>query len=230
MTSDRETSCKITSDDLKKQNHQKTRSYPNCAPKPVWIWLKLDNSSMPFSHRMERRINLYAENTRYLRDEKENCAERVDRKRCTIRPCLGHKSLQNTRKIHGLKLKFHLYSKIKQLLGLELWTRLKSTSERQCRSKKKKELRGNPLQRRDQYWNRHQQAIGTLFRWNRETGSTLKWKDPRTLVASRCQHSLLNCFDTRKLVEKKMPEFLMIEFLRNARKFYKRIHDISQTK
>ena len=27
-------------------------------------------------------------------------------------------------------------------------------------------------------------------------------------------------FDTRKLVEKKMPEFLMIELLRNARKFY----------
>ena len=30
---------------------------------------------------------------------------------------------------------------------------------------------------------------GTLFRWNRENGSTLKRKDPRTLIASRCQDS-----------------------------------------
>ena len=31
MKSDRETYCKITSEDLK--HYQKTRSYPNCAPK-----------------------------------------------------------------------------------------------------------------------------------------------------------------------------------------------------
>ena len=68
----------------------------------------------------------------------------------------------------ALKLKFHLYSKTKPLLGLELWTVLKMTSEKQCRSRRKKELRWNPLQNRNQYWNRHQQAIGSLLRWNRE--------------------------------------------------------------
>ena len=59
--------------------------------------------------------------------------------------------------------------------------------------------------------------------------STLKCEDPRTLIASRCQNSLVNYFDTRKLVEKKMPEFLMIELFRNAKKFYQRIQDIGQT-
>ena len=61
-----------------------------------------------------------------------------------------------------------------------------------------------------------------FFRWNRENGSTLKWKDTRTLIASRCQNSILNYFDTRKLVEKKMAEFLMVEFLMNARKCHQR--------
>ena len=88
----------------------------------------------------------------------------------------------------------------------------------------------DPLQRRDQHWNRHQQAIGTLFRWDRENGSTLKWKVSRTLIASRCQNSWLKYFDTRMLVEKKMPEFLMVELLINARKFYHVIQDVGQTK
>ena len=60
-------------------------------------------------------------------------------------------------------------------------------------------------------------------------GSTLKCEDPRTFIASRCQNSLVNHFDTRKLVEKKMPEFLVIELFRNAKKFYQRIQDIGQT-
>ena len=64
MTSDRETCCKITNKDLK--NYQKTRSYPNCAPKQVWFWSKLGDFSMLFRHRMERRIDLDAENTHYL--------------------------------------------------------------------------------------------------------------------------------------------------------------------
>ena len=137
--------------------------------------------------------------------------KRTDRKRCTIRSCLGDKGLQDTRKIQR-------WSPSSIFIRRSEWTGLKSTSERQCRSKRKKELRGNPLQRRDQYWNRHQQAIGTWFRWNRENGSTLKWEDSRTRTVSRCQNSLLNDFNTWKLVEKKMPEFLMIELLRNARR------------
>ena len=39
-----------------------------------------------------------------------------------------------------------------------------------------------------------------------------------------------NYFDTRKLVEKKMPEFLVIELLRIARKFHQRIQDIGRKK
>ena len=68
--------------------------------------------------------------------------------------------------------------------------------------------------------------------------STSKWdfipdievqrsKDPYCFQMS---NSLLNYFDTRKLVEKKMPEFLMTELLRNAWKFYQMIQDIGQTK
>ena len=70
---------------------------------------------------------------------------------------------------------------------------------------------------RNQHWNRHQQVVGTLFRWDRENGTTLKYKDPRNLT-SRCQSSWLKYFDTRKLVEKKMPEFLMIEFVDECKK------------
>ena len=41
---------------------------------------------------------------------------------------------------------------------------------------------------------------------------------------------VLNYFDTGKLVEKKMPEYLLIELLRNAMKICQRIQDIGQTK
>ena len=133
---------------------------------------------MLFHHRLNRRIDLYAENTHYL-ETKRKIVQKVDRKRCTIRPCLGHKMFAKHTEDTLLKLKFHLCSKTKPLPGLELRTVLKSVSERQCQSKKKKELRGNPLQR-------HQHAIGTLFRQGRKIGSTLKCKDPRTILASRC--------------------------------------------
>ena len=157
-----------------------------------------------------------------------NLCKRVDRRRCTIRPCLGHKFGRNMGDT-ALKLKFHLYSKIKPLHGLELWTVLKNTSQKQCRSKRKKLLRGNPLQSRNQHWNRHQQLSETLFRWDRENGTTLKNKDPRNLITSICRNSWLNYFDARKLIER-MPEFFMIELLMNARKCYQMIQDIGQTK
>ena len=190
----------------------------NCAPKQVWIWSKLDNSSVLYRRRMERRINFRAEEYTLPRDEKENCAIGWIESDARFGPVSGHKSLQKHTEDRALKVTFHLYSKIKPLLGLELWTGFEKYVQRgNGRSKKKKELRGNPLQKRDQYWNRHQQAIGTFFRWNKESGSTLKWKDPRTLIASRCQNSLLNYFDTRELVEKKMPEFLMIELFEKCK-------------
>ena len=50
--------------------------------------------------------------------------------------------------------------------------------------------------------------------------------DP-TLTVKRSKDILLL---PEKLVEKKMPEFLMLELLRNAKKFYQRIQNIGQTK
>ena len=62
MMSDRETCCKVTSEDLK--NCQKTRGYPDNAPKQVWDQSTLDSSSVLFRHQEEKKINLYAENIR----------------------------------------------------------------------------------------------------------------------------------------------------------------------
>ena len=50
-----------------------------------------------------------------------------------------------------LKFKFDLWLQIKPNHGLELWTVLTNFPEKPCRSKRKRKLRGNPLQKRDQY-------------------------------------------------------------------------------
>ena len=204
------------------KDHER-RFEPNCAPKEVEVGHFFYALPSPNGAKNQSWCQEYT----LPRKGKETCAKGWIESDARFGPVSDIK----VSKTHGsTALKFHLYSKIKPLLGLELWTVLKSTSERQFRSKKKKELRGNPLHRRDQDWNRPQQAIGNLFRWHRESGSTLKWNDPRTFIASRCQNSLHNYFDTRKLVEKKMPVFLVIELLRNTRMFYERIQDIGQTK
>ena len=57
------------SNDLR--NCQKTRSYPDYAPKQVWDLSKLDNSPMLFRHQEEKEINLHAENVRCLEIKKE---------------------------------------------------------------------------------------------------------------------------------------------------------------
>ena len=69
MKSDSETCCKYTSNDLR--NCQKTRNYPDYAPKQVWDLSKLDNSSILFHHQEEKQITLYAENIRCLEIKKE---------------------------------------------------------------------------------------------------------------------------------------------------------------
>ena len=71
-----------TSNDL--NNCEKTRSYPNYAPKQVWDQSKLDNSSMLFRHREVKKMNLHAENIQCLEIKKELT------KQCTVWPCLGH--------------------------------------------------------------------------------------------------------------------------------------------
>ena len=102
-----------------------------------------------------------------------------------------------------MKLRFHLYSKTKPLLGSRLWVVLKNMSWKQCRSRKEKKLRWDPLQRPNQYWSRHQQAIRISFRWRIEDGLILKCQNQRSNRATRCRSSLLISFDIEKLVGKK---------------------------
>ena len=72
--------------------------------------------------------------------------------------------------------------------------------------------------------------------WNFTPMAQRKWIDVEVkkiqgpLLLPDVIISLLNCFDTRKLVEKKMLEFFLVELLRNASKFCQRIQDIGQTK
>ena len=84
MKSDRETCCKKTSNDLK--NCQKTRSYPDHAPKQVWDQSKLDNASMLFRHQEEKEINLYAENLRCLEIKKELVSKGGSKAMCDLVP------------------------------------------------------------------------------------------------------------------------------------------------
>ena len=47
----------------------------------------------------------------------------------------------------------------------------------------------------------------------------------------KCQHSLLDCFDSvNKSIEKKMEESMTTKLLKNARRNYQKIQDICQTK
>ena len=80
---------------------------------------KLDNSSMLCHHRMERRINLYAENTRYLEMKRKIVQKDGSKAMHVLALSRTQKCARHTEDT-ALKLKFHLYSKIKPLLGLEL--------------------------------------------------------------------------------------------------------------
>ena len=82
---------------------------------------------------------------------KRNSCKRMDPKQCAIWPSLGHKKFAINTEDTVLKFKLNLCLKIKPNLGLELWTVLTNLSEKPCRSKRKRKLRRNPLQKRDQY-------------------------------------------------------------------------------
>ena len=74
---------------------------------------------MLFRHRMERRINLYAENTRYLEKKRklvQNGGSKAMHDSAVSRTYKFARHTEDT----ALKLKYHLYSKIKPRLGLEL--------------------------------------------------------------------------------------------------------------
>ena len=98
---------------------------------------------------MDRRLDLCAENSHHL-VTKRNIVQKVGSE-AMKGSALSWKWFAKHLEDPALKLKVHLFSKTKPFHGLELWAVLKSMSEKQCRSKKKK-LRGDPLQRRNQYW------------------------------------------------------------------------------
>ena len=116
MKSDREIYCKITSDDLK--NLPEDQKLSKLCSEASLNLSKLDNSSMLFRHRMERRINLM-QRIHVTSDEKENCAKGWIEATRDFGPVLNTKFAKHTEDT-ALKLKFHLYSKIKPLLGLDL--------------------------------------------------------------------------------------------------------------
>ena len=112
---------------------------------------------------------------------------------------------------------------IRIVTGVENYVREAMPIQEEERSSVKPAAKSKPILKPSSTSNRIFIPMG------QRNGATLKCKGPRTVIASRCQNSLVNYFDTRKLVEKKMPEFLMIELFRNAREFYQRIQDIGQT-
>ena len=118
-----------------------------------------------------------------------------------------------------LKFKFNLCFKIKPYLGLELWTVLTKLSEEPCQSKRKRKLRGNPLQERDQSQKPSSTSGWDFTPLNRDNGLTLKYRNPRILIVFKCQNSSLDDFDAvNKLIEKKMEESFVTKLLMNARK------------
>ena len=122
MKSDRETYCKIPSEDLKKQKTTRRpevirivlrskfefgRSWTILLCSSVTEW-SAESIFMPIMHVSSRW--------------KGTLCKRVDRKRCTIRPCLGHKKFARHMEDTALKLKFHLHSEIKPRPWSDMWT------------------------------------------------------------------------------------------------------------
>ena len=134
MKSDRETWCKNTSNELK--NCQKTRCYPNYAPKHVWIcrsWTILLCSSI--TERTEDPIFMPRICTTSRRRTGKLC-KRVDQKQRTIRPCLGGKCVQNNQTTSWIKVVSGVEKYVREAMPIQ----------------EREELRGDPLQRLNQYW------------------------------------------------------------------------------
>ena len=144
----RETCCKNMSENSK--NYQRTRSYPNCAPKQAWVWSRLDNTSILFRHQEERK-SIFMSRKYDASRSRRNSYQRVDPKQYTIRPSLGHKTLQSQRKIQCWSSGSIFVSRSNRILDSNCERYWQNLSEKPCRSKRKRKLRGNPLQKRDQY-------------------------------------------------------------------------------
>ena len=97
---------------------QKTRSYPDNAPKQVWDQSKLNNSSLLSRHQEEKQINLYVENKRCLEIKKEQKWKDGSKAMYDLDQSRAWKFAMNTEDT-VLKSKFNLCSKIKPNLGPE---------------------------------------------------------------------------------------------------------------
>ena len=131
------------------EKYQKTRSYPNYAPKQVWDRSRLDNSSVLFRHQEKKEINLYVENIRCIEIKQELASNCGSKAMCDLALSRTWKFAVKTEET-VLMFRFNLCVKIKPYPGLELWKVLTNSLEKPCRSKRKRKPRGNPLQKRDE--------------------------------------------------------------------------------
>ena len=160
---------------------------------------------------------------------RRNSYQRVDPKQYTIWPSLGHKSLQSQRKIQCWSSGSIFVSRSNRILDSNCERYWQNLSEKPCRSKRKRKLRWNPLQKRDLYLNRHTQVVGALFLLDRENGLTLKHRNQMILVVFKCQNSCLDYYDTvKKFIEKMMEQSNMTKLLMNASESNSTILNIDQ--
>ena len=103
---------------IRAKNSQKTRSYPNYAPKRVRILSKKDNSFLLFRHQEKKKINLYAENIRCLQKQKE-LVPKGGSKAMYDFALLRKEKFTITTEDTVLKFRFNLCLKIKPYLGFE---------------------------------------------------------------------------------------------------------------
>ena len=228
MKSDRETYCKVTSKDLK--NYQKTRSYPNCAPKQVWIWSKLDNPSTAFRSRAEWRIDLHAENTRYL-----------EMKRKVLQKG-GSKAMHNSVLSRTWKFARHTEDTALKLKVPSLFEDQTTSWIRIVNGVEKYVSEAMPIQEEERASGKPAAKARSMLKpsstsnWNFYSDGTEKmdrhWSEKiqGPLLLPDVKIPWLSYFDTRKVVEEKMSEFLIVEMFINARNFYQMVQDTGQTK
>ena len=143
---------------------------------------------MLFRHRMERRINLYAENTRYL-EMKRKIVQKGRSKAMhdsalsrTLKVCKTHGRYRFEVGVPSL-FEEQTTSRIRIVNGVEKYVREAKPIQEEERASGKG---------RDQNGNRHQQAIGTLFRLNTEKWIDMKRsKDPYCFMMSKFITQLL---------------------------------------
>ena len=228
MKSDRETHCKNTSNDLR--NYQKTRSYPGLCSEAGLRLVEVGQFfyALP-SPRGKANQSLSREYT-LSRDHKGTRIKGWIQGNgrfgpvSDIKVCNKHGRYSTEVQVRSL-FQDQTVSWIRIVSGID------NLSEKPCRSKRKRKLRGTPVQKRDQYPNRHQQVLGTLTLVEQRQWIDIEMQESKDPHCFQVSKFILDCFDTvSKLIEKKMQESITTKLLMNARKSYPTILDIGQTR